>query len=127
MKLREFVADGPVLADGAWGTELQKLGLPLGDCPDHWNLLRPEVVVEVARAYVEAGSRVILTNTFRSNRVALSGYGLQDQTFAINHAGASISRQAAGRSAGVFGSIGPTGKLLAMGEVTPERLMLAFE
>jgi 5-methyltetrahydrofolate--homocysteine methyltransferase len=127
MKLRDLLSSAPVLADGAWGTELQSRGLAVGDCPDHWNLLRPEAVAEVARAYVEAGSRVILTNTFRANRVALSGYGLEDQTFAINRAGAAISRQAAGRAARVFASIGPTGKMLAAGEVTPERVTLAFE
>ena len=98
-----------------------------GECPDAWNLLRPDAVAEVARAYVEAGSRVILTNTFRGNRVALAGYGLADQTFAINRAGAAISRQAAGRSALVFASMGPTGKMLAAGEVTPECVALAFE
>ena len=127
MKLPELMASGLVLSDGAWGTELQKRGLPLGDCPDHWNLLRPEAVGEVARAYVEAGSRVILTNTFRGNRVALAGYGLEDQVFAINRVGAAISRQAAARSALVFASLGPTGKMLAAGEVSPERVMLAFE
>src|SRR5438046_10359842 len=73
----ELLASGPVLTDGAWGTELQGRGLGVGDCPDHWNLLRPDAVADVARAYVEAGSRVILTNTFRGNRVALSGYGLE--------------------------------------------------
>jgi 5-methyltetrahydrofolate--homocysteine methyltransferase len=127
MKLPDLLASAPVLADGAWGTELQGRGLAVGDCPDHWNLLHPEAVAEVARAYVEAGSRVILTNTFRANRVALDGYGLEDQTFAINRAGAAISRQAAGRAARVFASIGPTGKMLAAGEVTPERVALAFE
>jgi 5-methyltetrahydrofolate--homocysteine methyltransferase len=91
MKLPDLLASGPVLADGAWGTELQRRGLAVGDCPDHWNLLYPERVMDVARAYVEAGSRVILTNTFRGNRVALSGHGLEDQTFAINRDGAAIS------------------------------------
>src|SRR5215472_3803191 len=123
MNLSRLAESGPVLADGAWGTELQRRGLPLGDCPDHWNLLRPEAVVEVARAYVDAGSRVILTNTFRANRIALAGYGLEDQVFAMNRVGAAISRQAASRSARVFASIGPTGKMLAAGEVTPERAM----
>src|SRR5437868_2154374 len=127
MKLRDLISSGPVLADGAWGTELQKRGLALDHCPDAWNLERPDAVAEVARAYVEAGSRVILTNTFRGNRVALTGYGLVDQVFAINRDGAGISRQAAGKSAFVFASIGPTGKMLAADEISPECANLAFE
>lgn len=127
MKLPELLATGPVLADGAWGTELQRRGLPLGEYPDRWNLLHPEVVAEVARAYVEAGSRVILTNTFRGNRLALSGTGLEEQTFEINRTGAAISRQAAGCAAFVAASMGPTGKMLAAGEVSPEQVLLVFE
>jgi methionine synthase I (cobalamin-dependent) len=127
MNLSELVASGPVLADGAWGTELQQRGLAPGDCPDSWNLLRPEAVEQVARAYVEAGSRVILTNTFRGNRVALAGHGLEDVAFAINRAGASISRRAADGAAIVFASIGPTGKMLAAGEITPELAAQVFE
>ena len=53
-----------VLTDGAWGTEFQARGLEAGECPDHWNLTHPDRVEAVARAYVEAGSQVILTNTF---------------------------------------------------------------
>ena len=80
MKLRDLLSAGPVVADGAWGTELQKRGLSLFQCPDAWNLERPDAVTEVAKSYVEAGSRVILTNTFRGTRVALTGYGLADRT-----------------------------------------------
>jgi|SRR5581483_3179084 len=127
MNLRELIDAGPILTDGAWGTELQRRGLPLGSCPDQWNLLHPDKVAEVAQSYVEAGSRVILTNTFRGNRIALSGYSLEHDTFQINRAGAAISRQAAGKSARVFASLGPTGKMLSIGQVTPEQVTLAFE
>ena len=74
--IQQLVAQGPVLTDGAWGTEFQARGLEAGECPDHWNLTHPDRVEEVARAYVEAGSQVILTNTFRSNRIALERHGL---------------------------------------------------
>jgi 5-methyltetrahydrofolate--homocysteine methyltransferase len=127
MKLRDLVSAGPVVADGAWGTELQKRGLSLFQCPDAWNLERPDAVTAVAKSYVEAGSRVILTNTFRGTRVALAGYGLADRTIALNRAGAAISREAAGRSAHVFASIGPTGKMLAADEISPESAAAAFE
>ena len=133
MNLAELAAAGPVLADGAWGTELQKRGLESGACPDAWNLHHAESVAEVARAYVAAGSRIILTNTFRANRVALAGYGLAADTRAINRAGAALSRSAAlscsspdGRPL-VFASLGPTGKLLAAGDIGEAEVLAAYE
>lgn len=121
-----LIAGGPVVTDGAWGTQLQARGLQPGECPDGWNLARPVAVEEVARAYVEAGSRVILTNTFRANRVTLAGHGLADKTVEINRAGAAISKQAAGDRAKVFASIGPSGKMLMAGETSEEELREAF-
>ena len=84
---RKTDAAGPVVTDGAWGTQLQQRGLPVGACPDAWNLTQPEKVEEVARAYVEAGSQVILTNTFGANRFILARHGLADQVAEINRAG----------------------------------------
>jgi methionine synthase I (cobalamin-dependent) len=124
--IRQLAAAAPVVTDGAWGTQLQARGLSAGECPDVWNLTHPERVEEVARAYVDAGSRVILTNTFRANRLTLAGYGLADKVAEINRAGAAISRRAAAGRAHVFASIGPTGKLLMTGETTEEELLAAF-
>jgi methionine synthase I (cobalamin-dependent) len=118
----ELLAAAPVLTDGAWGTELQSRGLGLGECPDTWNLLHPDRVEAVARAYVEAGSQVILTNTFRANRIALG----EGDLAAINRAGVEISKRAAAGRAAVFASIGPSGKLVAAGEVTVDELRAAF-
>jgi len=73
------------------GTELQNRGLAVGEHPDLWNLEHPERVAELARAYVEAGSRVILTNTFRSNRIALAPTGHAQHTEEINRAGCTLS------------------------------------
>ena len=109
---------GPVITDGAWGTQLQAQGLGAGECPDAWNLTHAGRVEAVARAYVEAGSQVILTNTFGASRLRLAAHGLGDRTLEINRAGARISRRAAGDRVKVFASIGPTGRLLAMGETT---------
>lgn len=124
--IRKLLAGGPVVTDGAWGTELQARGLATGELPDAWNLSYPGRVESVARAYVEAGSRIILTNTFRSNRIALSGYGLAGKAAEINRAGIDISRRAAGNRAGVFASMGPCGKLLVTGEVSAKELSAAF-
>lgn len=115
-----------MLTDGAWGTELQSRGLPVGEFPDLWNLTHPEHVGAVARSYVEAGSQLILTNTFGSNRFRISTEGGEVDVAALNSKGVKISREAAGRSAFVFGSVGPSGKLLAAGEVTADELRQAF-
>ncbi len=124
--LTQLLAAGPVVTDGAWGTELQARGLPAGELPDGWNLTHPERVAEVARAYVAAGSRVILTNTFGANRLRLAGHGLADRVAEINRRGVEISKQAAGPRARVFASIGPAGKMLLTGETTAAELTDAF-
>jgi 5-methyltetrahydrofolate--homocysteine methyltransferase len=124
--LSESLAEGPVLTDGAWGTQLQARGLATGEFPDCWNLSHPEQVAEVARAYVEAGSRVILTNTFGANRVRLAEQAPPADVRAINRRGVELSRQAAAGRARVFASMGPSGKLLLGSEVTAEQLSAAF-
>lgn len=122
-----LVKNGPVVTDGSWGTQMQARGLKRGESPDSWNLTRPEQVIEVASSYVEAGSQVILTNTFGANRFILSGFGLAHQVEEINREGVLLSRKAAGDSARVFASIGPSGKMLITGEVTETDLAEAFE
>jgi len=121
-----WIRGAPILADGAWGTELQKRGLPPGADPDEWNLTQPALVREVAEAYVQAGSRVILTNTFRANPVSLALHGLEAQVEAINRAGVRISREAAQGAALVFASLGPTGKMLVTKEITAQQMKDAF-
>lgn len=124
--IEKLIAAGPIVSDGAWGTQLQARGLAIGDFPDAWNLSHPERVAEVARAYVDAGSRVILTNTFGANRIRLAENSLADRVVEINRRGVEISRQAADGKAAVFASIGPTGKLLMNGEVSAEEMLAAF-
>ncbi|HME57269.1 MAG TPA: homocysteine S-methyltransferase family protein [Terracidiphilus sp.] len=123
-RLSEWLADGLLITDGAWGTELQARGLPPGTMPDTWNLAHPERVEAVARAYVEAGSQVILTNTFRANAIAMHGCA-EDDLDAINRAGVALSRHAAGEAL-VFASIGPTGKLLLTGDIDSEQVAAAY-
>ncbi len=122
--LRKWLQGGLLITDGAWGTELQARGLPSGVKPDTWNLTHPERVESVARAYAEAGSQVILTNTFRANAVAMQDVPVTELD-AINRAGVAISRRAAGRAL-VFASIGPTGKILLSGEVSAGQVSAAF-
>lgn len=124
--IERLLATPPVLTDGAWGTRFQEEGLAPGDYPDAWNLDYPERVERLARSYVEAGSRLILTNTFRANRITLERPGLSGRVEEINRAGVAISRRAAQGRAHVFASMGPSGKLLLSGEVTEEQLRSAF-
>jgi 5-methyltetrahydrofolate--homocysteine methyltransferase len=127
-KLMDEIKKGRVLvSDGAWGTFLQKKGLKPGECPESWNLTHPEEVYDIAQSYVEAGSDTIETNSFGGSRYKLAGYGLEDQVFELNKAAAEISRRAAGPDHFVLGSIGPTGKLLVMEEVTEDELYEAFK
>jgi methionine synthase I (cobalamin-dependent) len=101
-------------------------GLKRGESPDSWNLTRPEMVLDVAQSYVNAGSRIILTNTFGANRIVLEKVGLAERAVEINEKGAALSKKAAGETCLVFGSIGPCGKLLVTGDVTETRLETAF-
>jgi len=117
---------GTVVTDGAWGTQLQSQGLPVGACPDAWNLSHADSVESVARAYVEAGSQIILTNTFGANRFILARHDLADRVVDINAAGVEISRRAAGDRAKVFASMGPSGVMLMMGEVSEDDLRAGF-
>ena len=124
--IEQLVSSGPVVTDGAWGTQLYLRGLGPGECPDGWNLTHPDRVEEVARAYVDAGSRVIITNTFGGTRFVLARHDLADKVHEINRAGVEISRRAADGKAKVFASMGPSGVMLMMGEVSPEELTEGF-
>jgi 5-methyltetrahydrofolate--homocysteine methyltransferase len=126
MTFLELLTCAPIVTDGAWGTELQQLGLEPGALADDWNLTYPERVLAVARSYVEAGSRVILTNTFRANTVALEGQGAHGRAADINRAGVQISREAAGDLVAVFASVGPTGKVLMSGDISEDQMRDAF-
>ena len=100
--------------DGAWGTELMKLGGSSTELKDLWNVSAPDVVLQVANSYVNAGARIILTNPVSSNRIVLERHGAGGRSAELSRAGAAISRQAAAGRAWVFGSIGPTGKLVSL-------------
>lgn len=117
---------GVLVSDGAWGTFIHQKGLKSEDCPESWNLNRPEDIYEIARSYVDAGADMILTNSFGGSPFKLAPYGLESKVYEINKAAAEISRRAAGESVYVLGSVGPSGKMLMMGDVTEEELFAGF-
>jgi len=126
--LLELISNGKTLvSDGAWGTFLQAKGLQPGECPEQWNINNPDAVLDIARSYIKAGADTIETNSFGGNSFKLSGFGLKEQVYEINKRAAEISRQAAGNEKYVLGSIGPTGKMIIMGDVTEEELYDCFK
>jgi 5-methyltetrahydrofolate--homocysteine methyltransferase len=127
-KIIQEIEKGRVLvSDGAWGTFLQQKGLQPGECPEEWNISRADDVAAIAQSYVDAGADMIETNSFGANYFKLKNYGLHARVFEINKAAAEISRKAAGADRFVLGSVGPTGKLLMMEEVTEDELYEAFK
>jgi 5-methyltetrahydrofolate--homocysteine methyltransferase len=104
--------EGVLVADGATGTMLQAAGLSEGTAPESWNLTHPEKILDLHRAYLEAGSQIILTNSFGGSRFRLGKKGLQDKVHEVNRAAAALAREAAGQEAFVAGSMGPTGELM---------------
>jgi len=108
--------DGPILADGAMGTMLFLNGLQFGDPPEVWNLTQPDVVRRIQRGYLEAGSRILLTNTFGGNRLRLGLHRLESRVAELNQTAAILLRsevEAAGNRALVAGDIGPSGAIMA--------------
>lgn len=101
-----------ILFDGGMGTMLQKFGLETGSCPDYYNISHPEVVQQIHRAYMEAGSQYITTNTFGSSPLKLSDYDLQDQVEKTASAAVANVRKACGDRVKVAGDMGPTGKFI---------------
>ncbi len=116
-RFRDLLAeDAPILADGAMGTMLFANGLQFGDPPEVWNLTQPEVIRRIQRGYLEAGSRILMTNTFGGNRLRLGLHGLSERVDELNRTAAILARaevNSAGGTALVAGDIGPSGEIVA--------------
>lgn len=116
----------PFLMDGATGTELQKRGLPLGACTEAWALEHPEALLELQRAYVEAGSSVLVAPTMGANRGALEKFGLEGRLEEFNRELTALTRKAAGGKALVAGDLGPTGHAIPPYGETPFELLVGM-
>jgi 5-methyltetrahydrofolate--homocysteine methyltransferase len=121
---------GPILYDGSKGVylaaQLPSAGRSPSDASEWLNLLSPEAVTQIHREYIDAGSQIIQTNTFNGNRLRLEAYGLSERVQEVNVTAARLAREAAGDDVPVAGVIGPSGKLLALGEVDQRDLVDSF-
>ena len=127
-RITDAVKGGRILvSDGAWGTLLQEMGLMPGECPERWNLEHPEEVCDIASRYSLAGSDMVQTNSFGGSSIKLQSYGLAGRAGEINEAAAKLSRKGAGEQRWVIASVGPTGKMLMMGDVSEEEMAEAYE
>jgi 5-methyltetrahydrofolate--homocysteine methyltransferase len=124
----ERLASGDVLlADGATGTMLQAAGLPTGMPGEAWILEKPEEIIALHRAYLEAGSQIVLTSTFGGSQARLKAAGLEARVETINRRAAELAREAAGDEAYVAGDIGPSGEMMVpLGPLTYERAVEMF-
>lgn len=130
--LHDLLATGsPVIADGATGTMLFEMGLQHGDSPELWNVEQPEKIHELHKGYIDAGSQIILTNTFGANRLRMQLHNLEDRVDELNRAAVRIAREEADNAPHpvlVAGTIGPTGSiLLPYGDMEFETAVEVFE
>ena len=129
--LRDLLAtNGHLVLDGAMGTQLFAAGLTAGDPPEIWNVDHPDRIQAIHREYVEAGSDIVLTNSFGGNRHRLKLHSLEGRVHELNAAAAAAARAVAdeaGRPVIVAGSMGPTGELIEpLGELTEDEAAEAF-
>ncbi|SDW07544.1 5-methyltetrahydrofolate--homocysteine methyltransferase [Lachnospiraceae bacterium KHCPX20] len=126
--LYRLLEDGPVILDGATGTNLMKAGLPMGCCPEDWIRKNPKAMLQLQKEYVKAGTKILYAPTFTANRIKLAEYGLEGELEEINRAMVSISRQAAGDHALVAGDLTMTGQQLTpLGELDFEELVEVYK
>lgn len=120
--------EGVVLLDGATGSNLMKAGLPRGVSAEQWVTEHPDVLQELQRAYVEAGSKIIYAPTFAANRISLANFGLESQVEQLNTRLVKISREAVEGRAFVAGDLTTTGQLMEpKGDMTYEKLYHAYQ
>ncbi len=120
--------EGVVLLDGATGSNLMKAGLPRGVSAEQWVTEHPDVLQELQRAYVEAGSKIVYAPTFAANRISLANFGLESQVEQLNTRLVKISREAVEGRAFVAGDLTTTGQLMEpKGDMTYEKLYHAYQ
>lgn len=124
----ELTKNGPVILDGATGTNLQNAGMPVGVCPEQWILENPDVMVKLQEDYVAAGTNILYAPTFTANRIKLEEYGLQDRLEEMNRELIAISKRAAQGRALVAADMTMTGQqLYPIGDLMFEDLVDVYK
>lgn len=127
-EFREFYQNKLIYLDGATGSNLQKAGMPTGVCPEQWILEHPDAILELQRAFVEAGTNILYAPTFTANRIKLAEYGLAEHLIDMNTELVRLAKQAAGGKALVAGDITMTGRQLTpMGDMDFEQLIDVYK
>lgn len=127
-ELKALIAGGPVILDGATGTNLMEKGMPMGVCPEAWILENKEIMIDLQRRYVEAGTQILYAPTFTANRIKLEEYDLSDRLEQMNRDLVKISKEAAGGKAYVAGDMTMTGKqLFPLGDLMFEELVDVYK
>lgn len=127
-EFQALIKEHPIFLDGATGSNLQKKGMPVGVCPEKWILENPEKLIELQRAFIDAGTNIVYAPTFTANRIKLREYGLENQVREMNHALVALSREAAGDRALVAADITMTGEQLSpMGKLDFEELVDVYK
>lgn len=111
-EFRDLAARGTILLDGATGSNLRAAGMPVGVSPELWVLDHPEALLDLQRAYVEAGSQIVMAPTFSANRLSLKNFGLEGRVGELNAALVALSKEAAGGRALVAGDLSTMGRPL---------------
>lgn len=122
-EFQQLVKKGPVILDGATGSNLMKAGMPRGICTEKWVCENPEPLTRLQQAYKKAGSQIVYASTFSANRISLGNYGLENQVKELNTALMGISRNAVGKDVLVAGDLTTTGKQ----EISYEELLEAYK
>ena len=124
----QLIKQGPILLDGATGTNLQNAGMPVGVCPEQWILENPFVMIALQKAYVEAGTDILYAPTFTANRIKLDEYGLGDKLEEMNKELIALSKEAAQGKALVAADMTMTGQqLYPIGELMFEDLVDVYK
>lgn len=118
----------PVILDGATGTNLMSAGMPVGVCPESWVMEHPQVITDLQKSYVEAGSHIVYAPTFTGNRIKLTEYSLVERLEEINRTLVRLSKEAVGNQALVAGDMTMTGEqLFPLGELLFEELVEVYK
>lgn len=127
-ELKQRIEQGPLILDGATGTNLMEAGMPMGVCPEQWILEHRDVMIDLQRRYVEAGSHLVYAPTFTGNRIKLAEYGLQEELENINTRLVELSREAVGEDVLVAGDMTMTGQqLYPLGDLMFDELVDVYK